>query len=52
MCSLGSDVTMNIIIEDAFVDKDKGKVEDKVEDKVEEAEDNTVPESSVVADMD
>jgi hypothetical protein len=48
---------MNIIIEDAFVDKDKGKVEDKaeaeVEDKAEaEVEDNTVPESSVVADMD
>jgi hypothetical protein len=42
---------MNIIIEDdAFVDKDKDK--GKVADKVAEAEDNTVPESSVVADMD
>jgi hypothetical protein len=40
-----------IIIEDAFVDKDKDK--DMEEDKAEvEVEDNIVPESSVVADMD
>ena len=45
---------MSIIIEDAFVDKDKDKVgdmeEDKVADKAEE--DNTEAGSMVVADMD
>jgi hypothetical protein len=40
---------MSIIIEDAFVDKDKDKVGDKAEAEV---EDNTVAESSVVVGMD
>ena len=43
---------MSIIIEDAFVDKDKDKVGDKAEEDKTEAEDNTEAGSMVVADMD